>query len=119
MAGHSHRHIGDISDMDYVDPENGFILMKNAEYSTSNTNRIKRLDSYARITVQFYIQNGKFVNAKRYLAIYYKQSQWSDKWVSKYSFIKVQGSSLDEDLSCIPKFLYVYNDGWMKWKRIN
>jgi hypothetical protein len=119
MAGHSHRHIGDAEDLDYVDPDNEFILLKNVECQASNINKIKKLDSYARITIQFRIQSKKFANTKKYLAIYYKQSMWSNKWVSKYSFIKVQGSSLDEDLSCIPKSLYIYNDGWMKWKKIN
>ena len=117
MAGHSHRHIGDVEDMDYVDQENGFILMENIEYETSNAKRIKSLSSYARITIDFDIENGLFV--KKYLAIYYKQSRWSTKTVSKYSFIKVQGSSIDADLSCIPASLYVYSNGCVGWKKIN
>jgi hypothetical protein len=114
MAGHSHRHIGDIEDMDYVDLENGFIIAHDRTYENNPSGKAKRLGGYARITIEFSIENE--VSSHRYTAVYYTQSGLKTKAVTGYAFMKTVGSSMNLDLSGVPQRLYVINEGCSAWE---
>lgn len=116
MAGHSHRHIGDIEDMDYVDLENGFIIVHNRTYEKNPSGKVKRLGGYSRITLEFSLE-GK-VSSRRYTAVYYVQSRLKTRTATGYAFMKTVGISMDLDLSGIPPRLYVLNDVGIDWKKI-
>lgn len=118
MPGHSHRHIGDIEDLDYVDQEVGFILVYNREYLSPANGIIKKLKSYSRITIDISLENG--ISSNRYTAVYFNHLSDRTKEVTRYAFMKTVGSSMDLDLSCVPKNLYVieiYQD-CSKWEGI-
>jgi hypothetical protein len=121
MAGHSHRHIGDIEDLDYVDRKEGFILMYNRSYLSPVPGKIpnrncKNLKSYSRITIDISLENG--ISSNRYTAVYFNQLSDRTKEVTRYAFMKTVGSSMNLDLSCIPKNLYVIERDCSKWEGI-
>jgi hypothetical protein len=121
MAGHSHRHIGDIEDLDYVDQKAGFILMYNRSYLSPIPGKIpnrncKNLKSYSRITIDISLENG--ISSNRYTAVYFNQLSDRTKEVTRYAFMKTVGSSMNLDLSCIPKNLYVIERDCSKWEGI-
>lgn len=121
MAGHSHRHIGDIEDLDYVDQKAGFILMYNRSYLSPVPGKIpnrncKNLKSYSRITIDISLENG--ISSNRYTAVYFNQLSDRTKEVTRYAFMKTVGSSMNLDLSCVPKNLYVIERDCSKWEGI-
>jgi|LakMenEpi03Aug12_release.lakeMendotaPanAssembly.Ray.scaffolds.fasta_scaffold447965_3 hypothetical protein len=121
MAGHSHRHIGDIEDLDYVDQKAGFILMYNRSYLSPIPGKIpnrncKNLKSYSRITIDISLENG--ISSNRYTAVYFNQLSDRTKEVTRYAFMKTVGSSMNLDLSCVPKNLYVIERDCSKWEGI-
>jgi hypothetical protein len=121
MAGHSHRHIGDIEDLDYVDRKEGFILMYNRSYLSPVPGKIpnrncKNLKSYSRITIDISLENG--ISSNRYTAVYFNQLSDRTKEVTRYAFMKTVGSSMNLDLSCVPKNLYVIERDCSKWEGI-
>ena len=116
MAGHSHRHIGDIENMDYVDLENSFIIVHNRTYEKNPSGKVKRLGGYSRITIEFTVNNK--TRSHRYTAVYYVQSRLKTRTATGYAFMKTVGSGMDIDLSGIPSHLYVLNEEGIDWKKI-
>jgi hypothetical protein len=119
MAGHSHRHIGDIEDLYYVDQENGFIIVYNYAYSRGivhGKGRSVELKSYSRITIDISLENGKTSN--RHTAVYHKKHEPGNKLITRYRFTKNVGSSMNIDLSPVPKDLYVIQNDCIIWEGI-
>ena len=119
MAGHSHRHIGDIEDLYYVDQENGFIIVYNYAYNKGivhGKGGKVELKSYSRITIDISLQNGKTSN--RYTAVYYKKHEPENKLITRYYFTKNVGSSMGLDLSPVPRDLYVIQNDCTVWESI-
>lgn len=118
-AGHSHRHIGDVEDLEHVDPDGKFIMVGDTICKNMSNGRVKKLSGYARITIDFGIETKEY--SHRYTAVYYSQKSHSTKFLTVYSYIDhhtILGKPDRRDLAFIPKFLYVYNPDAKIWEKI-
>jgi hypothetical protein len=118
--GHSHRHIGDAEDLEHIDPDGKFIMVKNEIYQTGLLGKPKHLCNYTSITVEFAVETREY--SHRYTAVYYLQKRYSTKYLSVYSYTNhftILGKPEEKDLAFIPKFLYVYDPNARIWEDLD
>jgi len=113
MGAHSHRHIGDIVDVDYLDPGIKFIVMQEQIYLKRTTGKpAKRLSGYGRITIDFKLPQGH-----SYTAVYHRQSRLKHKNSTGYALIRSEQNppAYVLDVCSVPSMLYVLH-GEIEWK---
>ena len=118
--GHSHRHIGDVEDLEHTDPDGKFVMVEDVIYLTGLLGKPKRLSSYARITIDFGIETKEY--SQRYTAVYDLQKMHSNKSLIVYSYMNhytILGMPDEKDLEVIPRTLYLYNSDARIWEDLD
>jgi len=117
---HSHRHIGDVEELEHMDPDCKFVMTENVIYPTGILAKPKQLGSYSRITVDFPIETEKY--SHRYTAVYALQKHLTTGSLSVYSYTNhftILGMPDEKDLCNIPRFLYVYSPDAKIWEDLD
>jgi len=118
--GHHHRHIGDAEELEHIDKDRNFVMVKNVIYQTGVLGKTKPLGSYDRITIDFGIETE--VYSHRYTAVYEAKRRRNTKSLFVYVYANhftVLGKPDEKDLCDIPKLLYVYSSDARIWEDLD